>query len=510
MTRMLVKSKVMLPMTTPFTAIDQGAAIVEDGVIQAVGPLEELAGRSPFDREIGSELRHIALPGFVNAHHHATGPSRLGLFEGPLEVRHLWRLERNFPALTPEEAYYHTLWFNIDMIKGGVTSVIDLHGSDPRVEEMGMPASVQSYLDCGLRVVLDLGCSDRHRFVYGDDEVFVASLPDHLASRLRPTLRPFDAESFFSFWERTYRQYHGAAGRVSIGFGPAGLQWCTDTLLTRIRDAARERGVKVQLHLLETMYQLLFGRRAWGKTPVQHLHDLGLLGPDLSCAHGVWVSGDDCRLLAESGTTVAHNPASNLVLASGIAPVMDMLEAGVNVAFGLDALDSTDTNDYLTDLRLGWLVHRRPGIETRRPSPAEMLRLATVGGARALPDGARLGSLEPGKRADIVLLDRDRIYSSPYISPTVPVEEVILRRAVGRDVDAVIIDGRVVLEDRRVVMVDEARVREKVMASMERFLAQAEADGDFIRELEVHVREFYRRLEEEQGTVTPHYRYNTG
>lgn len=512
MPRTLVKSSLMVTMSGASDPIPRGAAIVDDGRITRIGLLEQLANEGTFDREVGSESRHIALPGFVNAHHHPALPSGLGLtlgpLLGPLEIRLLRRQERRRAPITDEEAYLHTLWKDIQMIKSGVTAVVEMHGSLERIDDMYIGAAVKGHSDSGQRVLLCIGCSDQNRLVYGDDRAFVESLPAPARDRLRPVLRPFDAEAYFAGCDRLFKAHHGTAGRIHIGFGPGGVQWCSEGLFQRLRDAARDYGTNIQTHLVETKYQMHYFRRR-GTTAVGYLNRTGVLGPNLSCAHGVWLTQEDCKVLAQSGTTVVHNPSSNLALASGIAPIADLLAAGANVGFGMDILDFNDSDDILSDLRLGWLLQRRPGIDTPRPSPRQMLAMATVAGAKALPGGGHIGSLQEGKRADIVLLDRERLFSSPYLSPSTPIEDVILRRAVGQDVDTVMIDGKVVMEGRRLLAVDEASVERQVRASMEPFLSLTEGDTAFMRELAGYAGDFYRRLEEEAGPVPTNYQYNT-
>ena len=505
--RMLIRCRWLITGQAGASAIEDGAVVVEDGRVRAAGPYASLAGQGPFKEEFGDAGRHILLPGLVNGHHHATRPGRMGLTAGPLETWILKNRARPLPPLSEEETYDHTLWGALQLLKGGVTTVLDHHTGDPRLPGQGLEPSIRAYLDSGMRTVFALACSDQQRFVYAPDREFFASLPEPLRQRMEAAYRPFDADALFALWEQVANAYHGREGRLWLGFAPGGPQWCSEPLLRRMKRVAVERGASIQIHLGETRYQLQYFQRARSCTPVAYLQGLGFLGPDVSCAHGVWTTAEDWKLLAETGASVVHNPSSNLILASGIAPVAEMLAAGVTVGFGLDAAGINDTMDYLPDLRLGWLLQRRPGVTAERPTPGQMLELACRSGARALALQGELGSLEPGKQADLVLLDGRRLYDSPYVHPRTPVEEVVLRRGMGSDVEAVMVGGEWVIRDGRCLRADEAALRQRLGASMERFLGPA-AEPSLADELEPHVAAFFASWDEGE-LPPPNYGFNT-
>jgi guanine deaminase len=224
----------------------------------------------------------------------------------------------------------------------------------------------------------------------------------------------------------------------------------------------------------------------------------------------VWLSAEDIRLLAERGAVIVHNPSSNLVLFNGIAPVADMLNGGVRVGFGLDATGLNDTQDYLTDLRLDLLLQRRPGWDRRAVTAADLLGMATHGGATALGLGSTLGRLEPGYQADPVLLDRTRLYGSPYLNPSAPPDDVVVRRATASDVDHVLVAGRLVIEDGRAVGIDEAALERRVAASLEGVYEQLDSADAAFAQLEPHIASFYRAWEAESfDLLPPNYQYNT-
>ena len=218
-----------------------------------------------------------------------------------------------------------------------MTSVVDHYPADPRQEDYGVPPSVQAYVDAGVRAALCIACQDQRRVVYEDEATFLATLPADLAEPLRGRLRPFDEDGSSRSGSASPRASTGQAGRIRVGLAPGGPQWCTDGLLQRIRRVADDHDhAPVQIHLLESRLQALFGHRHYGHSVVRHLNEVGFFGLATSCAHCVWVSHEDIEILAASGATAIHNPSSNALLFNGVCPVADLLEGGVRVGFGLD------------------------------------------------------------------------------------------------------------------------------------------------------------------------------
>jgi 5-methylthioadenosine/S-adenosylhomocysteine deaminase len=503
MARTLIRAAEVVTTNGRGEVIRDGALIVEGESIVAVGPAADLAGRGPFDREIGSPGHHVALPGFVNAHHHAARPELKILPVSPLETRIPQLRQRTLPSRADQEIYDWALWDAIQHLKNGVTAVMDHHVGDARKSDYGIPAAIRAYLDSGIRAVVCPAAYAKSRWVYLDDEAFLATLPGPLQSELRAKIQPFPIERYFDSWEDLYRSYHGARGRIRLAFGPGGPEWCSEDLLLRMNRVARERGVGIHIHLLETRYQALKAWRTFGKSMVERLAELGVLGPDLACAHCVWLTENDQRVLAETGTVVIHNPASNLTLLSGISPVADGLKSGLAVGFGTDGNPLNDDHDYLADLRLGWYLQRPPGIGRQPLAPERMLELATRGGAAALWQGEAIGSLEPGKQADVVLLDRRQLYASPVVPPNNPVVQTILRRGSGRHVDTVMVAGRIVVESGRYLLAEENAIGQRVAESLARYLPMLDEADSLFNRLRPAVIDFYRLWDGEAGDALP-------
>lgn len=495
----MVKAKYILTLKAGEPPIEDGAIIVSNGTIERVGKSEEISKLGPFDYELGDPNSDIAIPGLINAHHHGSLHYRDGLEDLPLELWLPRRVQLYKLSMSQEESYWLALWSAMEHLKSGVTAMVDFYTEDPGPEGENWIAALTAYKDLGMRVAFCIALADQNHFVYADDEEFLKGLPAEIAERLRKGLRPFSWEEFFPRWKAIYDRFHGQDDRIEIYLAPIGVQWCSDALLKRVKQTAQEFRTGIQIHLSETKYQRYYGERRFGKSLAKHLGGLAFLGPEVSLAHGVWLDLSDIGFVARSGATVVHNPSSNWRLRSGIAPILEMISKGVNLAFGVDGMGFNDDGDILADLHLAWLMHRWPGIDAPRLSARTLLEMATSGGARVLMMEDKLGSIEPGKRADIVLIDGERLFQSPYQSPDLGLEDILLHRAVGKDVETVIIDGKIALRDGQLPGINLGKGEAILSEMFRKRCDKADKERDFIRRVEEHIRDFYRRWDEEMG-----------
>lgn len=467
--------------------VEDGAVYVEGTDIVEVGPAATLRSRHPGAEEIGSR-QHLVIPGLVNGHHHGSGvtATQLGRVDDALEIWKLgaWGSRRVDP-------YLNTLYACVRQIASGVTTTLHFNGTEqPEQFEAEALDRLRAYNEAGLRVAFALEARDRHTFVYGDDEAFLRTLPAPLEQQLRSLglHRYQKPEAYLASVERLHRQF-ATHPRIRIFLAPYAPQWCTDELLQAMVALARRLGTGMQLHCLETPYQQAFGPRVYGEPVIAHLHRLGLLGPGVSLAHGVWLTPGDLPVLRESGAAIIHNPSSNLRLKSGLAPVLGLLEAGVTVGLGTDGVGLNDDDDLLQDLRLCLNLHREPGLTGRVLSPHQALALATVHSARAL--GVEHGLLAPGRAADLVLLDLDAVRG---VGPEGAVDPVTLLVARGTraHVSTVVIGGRVVLREGRCLTVDAAALEERIREQLRRPLPPRGRELRAVVEaLDPHVRKFF-------------------
>jgi 5-methylthioadenosine/S-adenosylhomocysteine deaminase len=266
---------------------------------------------------------------------------------------------------------------------------------------------------------------------------------------------------------RLISRWHGAAeGRLRYAYAPRFVLSCTDELLREVGAEARAKGVGIHTHASENRGEIALVRERFGKDNIEVLDELGLLGPHCCIAHCVHLSEHEQRLLAQRGAHVCHCPSSNLKLASGICPVPELIAAGVSVAFGADGAPCNNNLDGFLELRLAALLHKHRVGPRTLPAP-EVVRHATMGGAIALGLADRIGSLEPGKRGDVIAVDVSGLHVVPTESPW----SAIAYAARSDDVRHVAVDGALVVRDRRLLTLDVERVRERARAAARRLFA---------------------------------------
>ena len=494
---------------TEAEVVDDGAVYQEDGAIVEVGPYRALAAKHRPDEILGS-TDHVVLPGLVNSHHHVgLTPFQHGSPDHPLE---LWFASRM--GARDVDPYLDTLYSAFEMVESGVTTVQHLHGwrVAPAARVRAIAGRIlQAYADVGMRVSYSYALRDQNRLVYEADEDFLRRLPADLAGDVAAWFRgqviPLEEqlELFVALWEQLGRN---AGERARIQLAPANLHWCSDRALEALRDHARRYRVGMHMHLLETAYQKEYARRRTGTSAARHLAELGLLGPDLTLGHGVWLTDDDLDLVAASGTLICHNASSNLRLRSGIAPLNRWTARGVRVALGLDEAGINDDRDMLQEMRLVLRLHRVPGMDDAVPTAAEVFRMATEHGAATTPFAGRIGTLEPGQAADLVLLDWRHV-AHPYLDAATPVLDAVVHRGRASGVALVMVNGEVILKDGRFTRVDRAARLDELAASLRAPLRpDEERRRTLARAVFPHVQRFYDGWLDERAR-DPYYRQNS-
>jgi cytosine/adenosine deaminase-related metal-dependent hydrolase len=478
--------------------ITDGAVLQEDGVILETGTYEDFARRFPTTPVHGSG-NEVMLPGFVNAHHHVgLTPIQLGSPDMPLE---LWFATRIIARNV--DHYLDTLYSAFEMISSGITTVQHLYGDIPGSladAEAGSEQVLRAYQDVGMRVSYCYGVVDQNRLVYQADADFIAGLPDELKDVTAAWFARTQlvVEDQLQLFKNLYAK-HAASERTRIQLAPANLHWCSDAALTALAETSREFDAPLHIHLLETQYQKEYARRRGGGTAVDHLARFGLLGPKLTLGHGVWLNEHDIDLVAETGTCICHNCSSNFRLRSGIAPLNAFEARGINTAIGLDEAGINDDRDMLQEMRLVLRAHRVPGMgDDDVPGMGQVLRMATIGGARTTPFGEHIGILEAGRAADLSLIDW-RSVSYPYLDPETPVLDAVIQRAKTDAVRLVMCAGEVIYRDGVFTRVD----RDAALRELHDQLANALSDDEAQRRklskaLLPHVRKFY------EGYMSPH------
>ena len=433
--------------------------LVDGDRIVAVGP--GLA--APPDATRLDAAGKLVVPGLINAHTHAHN----NLIKGVADSVTLELFLNTGPAMylgrTHEEQYLSALLGAVEMVKTGCTSAYDLFMALPSPSIESVEAVVRAYADAGVRALVAPAVADLlfYEWVPG----LMDALPDDLRKEVERR-RPASGPDILKVVREGLLRFHDTAGgRVRLAVAPTIPAQCTDDFLLASRRLADEFGAGLHTHLAESKVQALSGRRRYGQSLTRHLHGVGILGPRFTAAHAVWLDADDIALMADTGSSVAHNPASNMKVASGIAPVAEMLARGVNVALGTDGSGASDNQNMFEALRFAALLSKvrspdYPGWLTAE----QTLRMATTGGAHALGLGDRLGQVAPGYLADLVLVNLDSI----YLRPLNHAARQLVFCETGGGVETVLVGGRVVVEGGRVLTVDETQLKRKVQIAADR------------------------------------------
>lgn len=415
----------LLTMDKEQTLITEGGIAISGDTILAVGKGSALREQYPAAAVI-AEPNGLIMPGLVNVHTHAA----MALFRGVADDLPLmrWLQEYIFPqeaALTGEVVYQATLLSLCEMIKSGTTSFCDMYLFAADVARAVELSGMRAWLG---EVVYDFPSPN-----YGDL-----------------------ANGFAYTRELLERYRHHPL--ITVTLDPHAVYTCSPDLLTRLGTMAREERALYVIHLAENEEEVRTCRERYGRTPVEHLEALGLLGPKMVAAHCVMLSAAEIALLAERGVKVAHCPESNLKLASGIAPVVAMLAAGITVGLGTDGSASNNDVDMFGEMNTAAKIHKVACMDPTALSAATTLHAATLGGAAVLGAEASIGSLEAGKKADCIVLDLNQPHLTPMYHPI----SHLVYAARGSDVIHSVIGGRVVMRDRRLLTLDETMILTRI------------------------------------------------
>jgi 5-methylthioadenosine/S-adenosylhomocysteine deaminase len=487
------------------TVISDGAMVIAGGLIEEVGSWRPIQEKYPGLPVLGSD-KHAIIPGLVNAHHHSNGITALqqGI---PDQLLELWLL--SLAKRRRIGPYLSTLLSAARLLRTGVTTVVDVHSGrgSPEEFESGIQEALRAYDEAGLRVAYAVGMTEQSFLAWGEDDAFLASLPDdvrRIAKQRLPDEETMTPDDYLAIVDDLWRQYQPHP-RISIWFGPPGPQWVSDDFLIRIANQAEAYETGIQTHLLESVYEKHHGPRSYGQPTLLHLRDLGVLSSRFSFAHGVWLTEREIEVLAKSGAHVSHNPSSNLRLRAGIAPLNAMLAAGVNVGLGMDGTTLNDDEDMLAEMRLALNLHRTPHLEGPMPSVLDIWELATSGGAKLFQAETQLGRLAPSYAADIVLIRLGRI-TWPWVAPEADPRLLLLTRSKASDVDTVLVNGEVVLQDGKPTRFDLIAAGEALKEALE-VSSVPEASIDMVERLSPYLEAHYNNWPFQ--TLDPYTEYNS-
>lgn len=409
--------------------IEGGCVLIEDGRIAYVGK-EERAAEHVIDAR-----GCVVMPGLVNTHTHAAMTLLRGYADDlPLKVwleDHIWPAEAN---LTDRDVYTGTLLACLEMIRSGTTAFADMY--------FHMDQAAKAVEESGMRASLSHGLIELFDEAKGDTD-------------LKEGIR------FARKWNNT------AGGRIKTMYGPHAPNTCSKDFLVKVKEQAAADNLPIHIHVLETEAELNQMKEQYGKCSINMMDDADILGQDILAAHCIWLSGGDMDIMAEKGVNVAHCPISNMKLASGIAPVPELLSRGVNVALGTDGCASNNSLDMFGEMKTAALLHKVNSMDPTALPASEVLKMATRNGAQAL--GIPAGQLKESLAADIIIVDMQKPHMVPNHDPV----SHLVYTARGSDVKTTIVNGKILMEDGVVLSLKEDKVMEQAAHAAEELIGKA-------------------------------------
>ena len=418
------------------TVIENGAVAIDDGVILAVGPAEEISAAYAAAQTLAGDNR-IVMPGLVNGHSHAA----MTLLRGVADDLALmdWLNNYIFPAevefVDAEFVRIGTELACWEMIRGGTTTYVDMYY---------YPDVIADVVDkCGMRALVSATVIDQRS-------------PD--AESAADSIQKGNA--FIDRWQ-------GKNSRISPIFGPHANYTLNAEQLAATRAAAMELGVPISIHVSESPFELQYSQDTYGMPSIELYESIGFFDGPTIAAHVVWPTKEEIPILAEREVGVIHNPTSNMKIASGVSPITEMLDAGVRVGLGTDGAASNNDLDMWEEMRLASLLQKVERMDPEVIPATTVLGMATSGGATAIGLGDSIGSLEIGKRADLIQV----AFEDVHHVPTYNVISHLVFVTDEQDVASVVVDGKILMKEREMLTIDTARVTAEATALAARIQA---------------------------------------
>ena len=404
-----------------------------------IAEISEKIEDSKADKIIDAEGK-ILLPGLVNTHTHLS----MTLFRGLADDLsldswlndHIWPMEAN---LNGEYCYIGALLAAVELIKSGTTTLSDMY--------FYMEDVARAVDDAGLRAVLSYGMID-----FGDAEKRQAEIEENLT---------------------LFKNCNGMAdGRIKVFFGPHSPYTASEELLVKVRELADEYNMGIHIHVSETQKEIDDVSAEKGLRPFEYLEKIGFLGPDVVAAHCVWLSDEEIEIIKKHNVKVSHNPCSNMKLASGVSPVSKMIDKGICVSIGTDGASSNNNLDLIEEFKTASLLQKVSTLDPKALSSDEAIEMATIKGAEALGLDSEIGSIEVGKKADLILIDTN---SANMVPDSSSLSSNVIYSANGSNVDTTICNGKILMENKKLTTLDEQEIYAKAKQAIKELKELKEA-----------------------------------
>lgn len=418
----LIKNITIITQDKNRQIIKDGAIVIEKDKIKEIGKSRDLEKKYRKAGKVIDGKGKVALPGLINAHGHLAMTLLRG-YADDLALEDWWMnfvypVESRFGR---EEVYWGSLLAMAEMIKSGTTCFSDFYYYQSEVAKAARQIGMRGVLGCAF---LDV-----------------------------PTFEYKNNEAAFKMAEKIAKAMEND-NLIRVLVAPHMFQTTSLKTYRQVKDFARKNNLLLQTHTSETKQEVDFSLKKFKQRPVEVLAKNKILDKKTSLAHCCWLDSREIKILAKSGASAVHCPVSNMKLASGFMPLPEMLKAGVNVALGTDSACSNNNLDMLEEMKMAALIHKGHRLDPTIVNSQTVLDMATINGAKALGWDKEIGSLEPGKKADLIIIDFNR----PHLAPIHNIVSHLVYSALGGDVETTIINGKIVMENRRLKRANEKRI----------------------------------------------------
>jgi len=452
--------------------------------------------------------KQLLMPGLIDSHSHGAG---LSPFQRGVPYDFLENYLMDSPNGIVLEPELNAIMCAIRHLRNGFTT-LHCNKVGNELDPEAVEKLFRGYKKAGIRVAYSSGVRDLNSITY-DDAEFYKTLPLELQKLVKPIIfndKKFFIEEYFKHFEYIYDKYNNEDRKII--FGPLWVQGSSDEFLQRIKSRADELGkIPLHIHTLQTPIQKAFGLEKYGKSLLAHLDDLGLVDENIVLGHAVFLNNSDIELLALKKGSITHHASCNLVVRNGIAPVYFLHKSGVNVSLGIDDKGINDDEDPFMEMRMIYYLHRIAGfdlVDTPPLSSFNVLGMATINAARVCNFTGVIGALKPGMKADLLLIDLDRIMKNPWVSPRLNVVDLLIYRGKGTDVNTVMVNGNIVIENHKFCNIDVNLVYDEVREQVNKGINPKQKEfAEILQKLKPYSQSFYKHWPTSE--LVPFYKMNS-
>ncbi|MFH1522261.1 MAG: amidohydrolase [Patescibacteria group bacterium] len=419
---LIIRGKYVLPMNSGLDIIKDGIVVVEGNLIKNIGKQSEIEDKYEA-KEVIDAGNCIVMPGLINTHTHAAMTYFRGLADDlPLDIwlkEHIWPAEAKY--MNSEFVRKSSELACLEMIKSGTTCFNDMYFFQEETARVAVKAGIRAMIGEGILNFSTPSCKT----------------PQETINKTVDLIEKFKTNEL-----------------ITVTVAPHSIYTCDKEILLRAKELADKYNLLLHIHISETKKEIEDCQKEHGKSPVAYLDEIGFLSDKVIAAHNVWLDKKDLEIYQKKGVKVSHCPMSNKKLASGIAPIPEMLKMGITVSLGTDSVASNNTLDLFSDIRTCALLHKVNKLDPTITNAQEVMKMATIDGARSLGMEDKIGSLEVGKQADMITINLDKPHLVPIYNPY----SHLVYCVNGEDVNDVIVNGKVLMRNREVKTIDEEKV----------------------------------------------------